>query len=179
MSGTFKRSGFTLVEIMVVIGIIGLLSALAVVTLAKQQSNSRNARRMEDLKSMQTALELYTNDNNAYPIVSTAVEAWSGDPTSFRANRPGGASGPMGAYIPNLTPNYLQSLPIDPLYNPATEPARGYVYLSPTNGANYAFVALGTPEGTWTSDHPFYDAVRPKTHAYPSWKISTPAYNNR
>jgi type II secretion system protein G len=59
--------GFTLIELLVVIAIIGLLSTLSVVALNNAREKARNARRVADIKQVQTALELFYNDNNAYP----------------------------------------------------------------------------------------------------------------
>lgn len=62
-----KQKGFTLIELLVVIAIIGLLSTLAVVALNNARMKSRDAKRVSDIKQIQTALELYYNDANAYP----------------------------------------------------------------------------------------------------------------
>ncbi len=65
-----NKKGFTLIELLVVIAIIGLLSTLAVVALGSARVKARDARRMSDLKQIQTALELYNNDQNNYPTGS-------------------------------------------------------------------------------------------------------------
>ena len=62
-----KQKGFTLVELLVVIAIIGLLSTLAVIALGSARSKARDARRISDIKQMQTALELYFADAGEYP----------------------------------------------------------------------------------------------------------------
>lgn len=62
------KKGFTLVELLVVIAIIGLLSTLAVVSLGSARSKARDARRISDIKQIQSALELYFADAGAYPI---------------------------------------------------------------------------------------------------------------
>lgn len=62
-----NKKGFTLIELLVVIAIIGLLSTLAVVALGNARQKSRDARRISDIKQIQTALELYLNDNGDYP----------------------------------------------------------------------------------------------------------------
>ncbi len=67
-----NKKGFTLIELLVVIAIIGLLSTLAIVALGGARSKARDARRLSDIKQIQTALDLYYADNNSYPtVVST------------------------------------------------------------------------------------------------------------
>ena len=68
-----NKKGFTLIELLVVIAIIGLLSTLAVVALGNARQKARDARRLSDLKQLQTALELYYTDQTAYPSGS-AIE---------------------------------------------------------------------------------------------------------
>ncbi len=74
MKKTKKDSkGFTLVELLVVIAIIGLLASLAMVSLQNAKTNSRDARRKEDLSQMNTALNLYlTTTNNKFPCGNPA-----------------------------------------------------------------------------------------------------------
>lgn len=83
-----KQKGFTLIELLVVIAIIGLLSTLAVVALNNARMKSRDSKRVSDVKQLQTALELYYNDANAYPatlgtsIASNGVTYMSAVPTN-------------------------------------------------------------------------------------------------
>ncbi|MFH1427726.1 MAG: prepilin-type N-terminal cleavage/methylation domain-containing protein [Patescibacteria group bacterium] len=65
-----KNKGFTLIELLVVIAIIGLLSTLAVVSLNNARAKSRDAKRIADVKQLQTALELCFNEGNAYPTAA-------------------------------------------------------------------------------------------------------------
>jgi len=62
-----NRKGFTLVAI------IGLLSTLAVVSLGSAREKARDARRISDIRQMQTALELYFADQGVYPVEATAI----------------------------------------------------------------------------------------------------------
>jgi len=66
-----NKKGFTLIELLVVIAIIGLLSTLAVVSLNNARQKSRDAKRVSDIKQIQTALELYFADQNSYPLQAT------------------------------------------------------------------------------------------------------------
>jgi general secretion pathway protein G len=67
-----KQKGFTLIELLVVIAIIGLLSTLAVVALNSARQRSRDAKRVADIRQVQTALELGYSETSAYPIVDSA-----------------------------------------------------------------------------------------------------------
>ncbi|MDP1709392.1 MAG: type II secretion system protein [Candidatus Komeilibacteria bacterium] len=61
------QQGFTLIELLVVISIIGILSTLAVVSLNDARTKARDAKRISDVKQVQTALELFLTDRNGYP----------------------------------------------------------------------------------------------------------------
>ena len=66
-----NKKGFTLIELLVVVAIMGLLAALAVVALNTARARARDARRVSDIKQIQTALELYYMDNYKYPVDPT------------------------------------------------------------------------------------------------------------
>ena len=68
-----NKKGFTLIELLVVIAIIGLLSTLSVVALNGARARARDAKRISDIKQIQTALEMYYNENNAYPTALTQL----------------------------------------------------------------------------------------------------------
>jgi len=72
-----KQKGFTLIELLVVIAIIGLLSTLAVISLNNARQKSRDAKRVSDIKQIQTALELYYNDANGYPVTTGVASGGS------------------------------------------------------------------------------------------------------
>jgi len=62
-----RQKGFTLVELLVAIGIIGILSSIAVVSVSNVRVKARDAKRLADVKQIQTALEAYLNDQSKYP----------------------------------------------------------------------------------------------------------------
>ncbi|MFA5644277.1 MAG: type II secretion system protein [Patescibacteria group bacterium] len=65
-----KKKGFTLIELLVVIAIIGILATLAVVALQNARKNARDAKRIADVRQLQTSFELYFNDWQEYPASS-------------------------------------------------------------------------------------------------------------
>jgi len=75
-----KNKGFTLVELLVVIAIIGLLSTLAFVSLNNARAKARDAKRVSDVRQIQSALELFYNNQPtpSYPISAAAGENIAG-----------------------------------------------------------------------------------------------------
>jgi len=70
-----NKKGFTLIELLVVIAIIGLLSTLSVLALNSARARSRDAKRITDIKQIQTAVEMYYNDTGVYPSSLSAGDA--------------------------------------------------------------------------------------------------------
>jgi prepilin-type N-terminal cleavage/methylation domain-containing protein len=66
-----QKQGFTLIEILIVVAIIAILASVVLVGLGPTQQQGRDARRLSDLREVQTALELYYNKNGVYPDGST------------------------------------------------------------------------------------------------------------
>jgi type II secretion system protein G len=128
MNQTMKSSsnrGFTLIELLVVVAIIGLLASIILVSLNTARKKGRDARRIGDLKEIQTALELYYSDHNNYPVATTQASAV----TALTA----------------LSPTYISTLTDDPLGG-----SYHYVYLSTTGGTFYCLGSIieGTAPGS-------------------------------
>ena len=116
MMQTRQQTGFTLIEVMVVVVIIGILGALVVPQVMGRPDQAKVTVARGDLKAVASALEMYRLDNHVYPDTQQGLEAL--------VTRP-----PQGA--PNWNrEGYLRSLPVDPWGRP-------YLYLSPGAGAPY------------------------------------------
>ncbi len=62
-----KNSGFTLMELLIVIAILGLLATIGLGSFRSSQIKGRDAQRKSDLAQIQKALEMYYNDYGSYP----------------------------------------------------------------------------------------------------------------
>src|SRR3989344_5703822 len=136
--------GFTLIELLVVISIIGILSSFAVVSLNSARAKARDALRKGDMAQIRTALNIYYDDNEAYPGCGT----WNDTAPDFGATVNDAADGGAGCYIGALnialtsgSRPYLGSMPKDPK-NPnnlvSIDPVYAYRYVS--DGTQYAIV---------------------------------------
>ena len=94
------QRGFTLIELMLVVLIIGVLSGimLGVINIPGIQAKSRDARRIGDIKKIQTSLELYFSDFRGYPTKVVWQDVSSG-------------ASPLSSVI---SPNYITRVPDDP-----------------------------------------------------------------
>jgi len=119
-----RQSGFTLIEIMVVVVIHPVLGALVVPKILDKVDQARVTAAQSDIRAIQTALDLYRLDNFKYPTTEQGLQALVTQPTD-----------PTITHYP--TGGYLQSLPIDPWKNP-------YQYVSPgANGRDYDIISYG------------------------------------
>ena len=65
-----KQSGFTIVELLIVIVVIGILAALVLTTFSGVQRKARNTERQTDIKAIHGQLEAYFAQNNSYPALA-------------------------------------------------------------------------------------------------------------
>lgn len=65
-----KNQGFTLIEILIVVGIIGILSSVILVGLNSSRATARDSRRVTDLRQIQQGLELFYTKDGKYPQVT-------------------------------------------------------------------------------------------------------------
>jgi len=101
MVGLSQR-GFTLIEVMVVVVIIGLLAAIVAPNLIGNIDKAAVTRSRGDIRSIETALNLYRLDNFRYPSTNEGLQAL--------------VANPGDATAPNWKP-YLNSVPVDPWSN--------------------------------------------------------------
>jgi general secretion pathway protein G len=64
-----QTTGFTIVELLIVIVVIGILAAITIVAYNGVQAKSRDSARISKVKAMSKAIELYFVDNGRYPAI--------------------------------------------------------------------------------------------------------------
>ena len=107
-----RASGFTLIEIMVVVVIIAILAALIVPKVMSRPDEARIVAARHDVGALVQALKLYRLDNLRYPTTEQGLAALVARPLA-------------GPLPPNWKAGgYLERLPKDPWGNP-------YQYLNP------------------------------------------------
>ncbi len=67
-----KQRGFTLIELLIVVAIIGIIAAIAIPNLLNAINRGKQKRTMADMRSIATAIELYSIDNAFYPAASSS-----------------------------------------------------------------------------------------------------------
>src|SRR5476649_2104859 len=72
-----KRSGFTLVEIMIVVAIIALLAAIAVPGFLRARKRAQATRILNDLRMIDTAVEQYAVETNKSAGSTVTVADWT------------------------------------------------------------------------------------------------------
>ena len=120
-----RRTGFTLIEVLVVIVVIAILATLVAPSIFRNVGDARSATARTQIESFGTALDGYRLDNGSYPTTAQGLSAlWqrpSIDPP------------------PNWKQPYLRkAVPKDPW-------GRDYLYMSPgrVNPQSYDLQSLG------------------------------------
>jgi len=65
-----RQKGFTLIELLIVVAIIGIIAAIAIPNLLNAIDRGKQKRSMADMRSIGTAIESYSIDNNVYPVAA-------------------------------------------------------------------------------------------------------------
>jgi prepilin-type N-terminal cleavage/methylation domain-containing protein len=77
MNLTSRRTGFTLVEIMIVVAIIALLAAIAVPGFLRARKRSQASRIINDLRLIDSAVDQYAIETNKKTGDSVGVTDWT------------------------------------------------------------------------------------------------------
>lgn len=148
-----NSKGFTLIEVTVTVAIIAILSAGILFGITEAGQKSRDSKRVADLRTLQSAIELYKLKHGRYPAGCNGPDTWSGQlGTIYVCNNNTGiyaARVGTGQYIIGhaaglqFTPEFIPTLPRDPKLNGTDS---GYVYVTNSAGTVYKLMALNTVE---------------------------------
>lgn len=81
-------SGFTLIEILVVVAIIAFIASFTMYAVNTARSKARNTKRMADTGQIMKGAELYYNSNGSYPIITTPSNTLTGIVPTFITTQP-------------------------------------------------------------------------------------------
>jgi general secretion pathway protein G len=127
-----KARGFTLIEIMVVVVILGILAAIIVPRIISRPEEAKLVKAKQDIRVLESALELYHLDNGFYPSTDQGLPALIQKPT--------------GEPVPKnwKEGGYIKELPFDPWGHP-------YQYLQPGVHGEIDVFSYG-PSGTQATE---------------------------
>lgn len=117
-----RQSGFTLIEIMVVLAILGFLVAMVAPNILGRTGEAQVKIAKAQIKEISNALDLYKLDNYFYPSTSQGLNALVEKPSGSPEPKNWKAGG------------YMKKLPQDPWGN-------DYIYI--TEGGSFEIISLG------------------------------------
>ncbi|MEK7167212.1 MAG: type II secretion system protein [Patescibacteria group bacterium] len=120
-----NKKGFGLIELLIVIAIISLLSTIATVVYSGAKEKARDAKRIADAKQIQTALNIYFNDKELFPITTTTIILGTGNYFCLNGNGFGVSCDTEPIYV-----KLIPSAPTPPQNNQ-------YTYASVDSGNDY------------------------------------------
>ncbi|MEK7566814.1 MAG: type II secretion system protein [Patescibacteria group bacterium] len=126
MNATIKnknRQGFTIIELLVVVTIAVFILSMVSISFRDAKARGRDARREEDLKQIQNALNIYQINRRQFPVCPLTVLDGSSDCL---------AQALLGDNVTNV-------LSIDPLHGGTGTCSAGgsYVYCYESDGSDY------------------------------------------
>ncbi len=121
-----KQQGFTLIEIMIVVVILSILASLIIPRIMNQPDQARVVKAQQDMRALQSALNMYRLDNYHYPNTNQGLQAL--------VTKPSGEPKPANWQQP-----YLDKLPMDPWGQP-------YLYLMPGKHSDFDLFTYGADQ---------------------------------
>ncbi len=151
-----NSKGFTLIEVTVTVAIIAILSAGILFGITEAGQKSRDSKRVADLRTLQSAIELYKLKYGRYPEGCRGPNQWSGQAGTNYACAIG--SQYITGHVDttdwdndgnrterfSFAPEFIPALPRDP--KPLADAQSGYVYTTNSEGTVFKLMARRTVE---------------------------------
>lgn len=147
-----KQSGFTIVELLIVIVIIGILAGLVITQVLGATAKARDTERKTDLDQIAAQLETYYSKTGGYPnSADLATQAWRTNNEMSMGDQNKSLYDPSVALTTALDATHtLNASTTDPTaiggyyYIPGVNGTASTTCVSPTTGANPPVAGSGT-----------------------------------
>lgn len=139
-----RRSGFTIVELLIVIVVIAILAAISIVAYNGVQNRAKNAQVQADITYVNKKILLYHAENGVYPSTGSTSSVYTDSNCSAIADSDGNKS---ANWVPGLT-----GLPQGPGATGAGLGTAGACYAYASDGVEYILSAWNAKRGGPSSD---------------------------
>ena len=136
MTKTKSIRGFTLLEILLVVGIIAILAGIVIIAInpAKQLSDARNAQRRSDVLTILNAIYQYEIDHNGQVTNLNSGHGFAGDTTDNCTDADTEAFSGLNNYLVTASSTYLTAIPVDPTTGVANSSSDYWVHSNTSSG---------------------------------------------
>lgn len=134
-----------LVELIIIIAVISILAIVVLAQFNKRgAARGRDAKRVSELNSIRTALQMYYMDHGKYPVSTTPKEDWCAIEGEIKIKKKDGSikmkRKACKDFVAEIAP-YMNEIPADPLFGEGKEPKdKPYVY-------SYQYASISSGEG--------------------------------
>jgi general secretion pathway protein G len=132
----YRRSGFTLVEILIVVIILGILAAIVIPQFTNASEDARKSSLTSQLQTIRSQVELFKlQHRDRYPLVDLddITSDWDWNKLTTKTNEDGVAGGNLGPYLQAVPKNNLNGLSAMAMVDTDADAA------SPPNTAGWVF----------------------------------------
>ncbi len=145
IKGRESSSGFTIVELLIVIVVIGILAAVTVVAFSNAQTRAKNSSTQASLKQVQKLVEMYAVENGSYPTTGSLSNVYTDSNCSLPVDSDGQES---ANWIPGLSGGALPQ----GNFNGSGRQGLGGCFAYASNGTDYIITAWNTKFGNASTD---------------------------
>jgi prepilin-type N-terminal cleavage/methylation domain-containing protein len=135
-----KEKGFTLIELLIVIAIIAILATVVMTGLNGARMKARDAKRLNDIKQLQKALDLYSDTCGGYPPLGNGAYVGIGVAGGLQTTTQ------TGTCNTQTFADYMSTMPVNP-----TPGGADYQYCSTFDGNPVGAASCSDADGDNTS----------------------------